>query len=78
MTGLFFLQETFAPVLLERKKQKLIKETGNQKYHTEWDIPDRSIATTLRISLTRPFKLLGMYPSAGLFSYMANLLKALK
>ncbi|KAG4030662.1 hypothetical protein MFRU_011g01200 [Monilinia fructicola] len=59
MTGLFFLQETFAPVLLERKKQKLIKETGNQKYHTEWDIPDRSIATTLRISLTRPFKLLG-------------------
>ncbi|RAL65662.1 hypothetical protein DID88_005333 [Monilinia fructigena] len=57
--GLFFLQETFTPVLLERKKQKLIKETGNQEYHTEWDVPDRSIATTLRISLTRPFKLLG-------------------
>ncbi|QSZ30230.1 hypothetical protein DSL72_004752 [Monilinia vaccinii-corymbosi] len=57
--GLFFLQETFAPVLLGRKKQKLIQETGNQEYHTEWDVPNRSLATKLRISLTRPFKLLG-------------------
>lgn len=58
--GLFFLQETFPPVLLERKKNKLLKETGNQDLHTEWDVPDRSLAKTLTISLTRPFKLLGM------------------
>jgi len=59
ITGLFFLQETFAPVLLGRKKKKLIKETGNESLHTEWDVPDRTIGKTLRISLTRPFKLLG-------------------
>lgn len=57
--GLFFLQETFAPVLLSRKKKQLIKETGNESLHTEWDVPHRTIGTTLRISLTRPFKLLG-------------------
>ncbi|EDN92764.1 hypothetical protein SS1G_08628 [Sclerotinia sclerotiorum 1980 UF-70] len=57
--GLFFLQETFAPVLLGRKKNKLIQETGNQDLHTEWDVPNRTITTTLKISLTRPFKLLG-------------------
>jgi multidrug resistance protein len=59
IVGLFYLQETYPPVLLQRKKNALIKETGNQALHTEFDRPDRTVATTLRISLTRPFKLLG-------------------
>lgn len=59
VAGLFFLQETYAPVLLHRKKMKLIKETGNVTLHTEWDVPDRTVLKTLQISLTRPFKLLG-------------------
>jgi multidrug resistance protein len=41
--GLFFLQETYPPVLLHRKKKKLIKETGNEALHTEFDRPDRTI-----------------------------------
>lgn len=57
--GLFFLQETYAPVLLTRKKKKLIKETGNEALHTEFDNPDRTLGKTLRIALIRPFKLLG-------------------
>jgi multidrug resistance protein len=57
--GLFFLQETYPPVLLHRKKKKLIKETGNEALHTEFDHPDRTVWTTLKISLIRPFKLLG-------------------
>ncbi|KAM0145015.1 hypothetical protein ACHAQE_003740 [Botrytis cinerea] len=57
--GLFYLQETFPPVLLGRKKNKLIKETGNQDLHTEWDVPGRTIFKALSVSLTRPFKLLG-------------------
>lgn len=61
--GLFYLQETFAPVLLGRKKQQLMKETGNQDLHTEWDDPGKTLAKTLQISLTRPFKLLGTYYS---------------
>jgi multidrug resistance protein len=59
LSGLFFLQETYPPVLLHRKKKKLIKESGNEALHTEWDNPDRTIAASLRISLLRPFKLLG-------------------
>jgi multidrug resistance protein len=58
MSGLFFLQETYPPVLLHRKKLKLAKETGNTNLHTEFDTPNRTLATTLRISLIRPFKLL--------------------
>jgi multidrug resistance protein len=59
VSGLFFLQETYPPVLLYRKKKKLIKETGNEALHTEFDRPDRTVMKTLAISLTRPFKLLG-------------------
>jgi len=58
LSGLFFLQETYAPVLLHRKKKTLIKETGNETLHTEYDHPERTVAKTLRISLIRPFKLL--------------------
>lgn len=38
---------------------RLIKETGNEALHTEWDDPNRTLAATLRISLSRPFRLLG-------------------
>lgn len=56
--GLYFLQETYAPVLLHRKKLRLIKETGNADLRTEFDHPDRTLAQTLAIALTRPFRLL--------------------
>ncbi len=59
ISGLFFLQETYTPVVLHRKKLKLIKETGNENLHTEYDHPDRTVLRTLQISLGRPFKLLG-------------------
>ena len=58
-SGLFFLQETYPPVLLHRKKMKLIKETGNEQLHTEWDDPKRTVAQTIKTSLIRPFRLLG-------------------
>ncbi|RDW63548.1 hypothetical protein BP6252_11093 [Coleophoma cylindrospora] len=57
--GVFLLQETYPPVLLDRKKKSLIKETGNLELYTEFDHPNRTIWKTLRISLTRPFILLG-------------------
>jgi multidrug resistance protein len=57
--GLFFLQETYPPILLQRKKNKLVKETGNADLHTEWDDPSRTLIQTLRTALARPFRLLG-------------------
>lgn len=56
--GFFFLQETYAPVLLKRKKMKLIRETGNTDLHTEWDTSYSTIET-IRIAFVRPFRLLG-------------------
>ena len=59
LLGLVFLQETYPPVLLGRKKQRLIKETGNEALRTEYDRPDRTVLKSLRVSLVRPFRLLG-------------------
>jgi len=73
-SGLFFLQETYPPVLLHRKKKKLIKETGNEALHTEWDDPNRTVIATLKISLTRPFRLIATQPIVQVLAlYMAYL-----
>lgn len=60
--GLFFLQETYAPVLLQRRKMRLVRETGNAALRTEYDHPERTLAQTLGIALTRPFRLLATQP----------------
>ena len=57
--GLWLLQETYAPVILHWKRKRLIKETGNLELHTQWDDPNRTLATSLKTALIRPFKLLG-------------------
>ncbi|KAI1814469.1 major facilitator superfamily domain-containing protein [Poronia punctata] len=56
--GLFFLQETYAPVLLVWKRKRLVKETGNADLHTPYDRPDRTVAKTLRVALERPFRMI--------------------
>jgi hypothetical protein len=72
--GVFFLQETYAPKLLAWKRDKLIKETGNTALHTEFDSPDRTLATTLKIAMQRPFILLGTQPILQVLAcYMAYL-----
>jgi multidrug resistance protein len=60
--GFFLLQETYPPVLLDRKKMALIRETGNLELYTEFDHPERTIWKTLQVSLARPFILLGTQP----------------
>lgn len=62
VTGLFLLRETYPPKLLQRKAQKLRKETGNAELRTEFDHPERSLANTMKRSLIRPFRLLGTQP----------------
>ncbi|KAI1356832.1 major facilitator superfamily domain-containing protein [Xylaria sp. FL0043] len=56
--GLFFLKETYTPVLLVWKKKRLIKETGNANLHTPFDNPDRTVGKMLRIALERPFRMI--------------------
>src|SRR5689334_24652088 len=52
--GFFFLQETYAPELLGRKRDRLRKETGNQELHTEFDSPNKTLPNTLKIAMQRP------------------------
>ncbi|KAI0141116.1 MFS general substrate transporter [Hypoxylon sp. NC0597] len=58
--GLFFLRETYAPVLLDRKRVRLVQETGNAFLRTPYDAVGRSnsVWTTLGTAMTRPFRLL--------------------
>ena len=56
--GLLYLQETFAPVLLQRRAAALREKTGNKSYYTEWDSPDRTAIQIIQRALKRPFRFL--------------------
>jgi MFS family permease len=71
--GLFFLQETWAPKLLEIKARKLRKETGNPNLYAELN-KEKSVVAKLRTSLSRPFILLATQPTVQVCAvYMAYL-----
>lgn len=60
VAGLFFLRETFAPVLLTWKRDRLRKETGNNALYTAFDEARAGgVWHTLRIAFSRPFVMLG-------------------
>ncbi|KAB5572470.1 major facilitator superfamily transporter [Coniochaeta sp. 2T2.1] len=56
VAGLFFLRETYAPVLLKRRRRRLVKETGNKGLHTQYD-NDQTVWQKLGTALVRPFRL---------------------
>lgn len=58
-----FLAETYAPKILSVKAKKLRKETGNEKLHTEYEGPDRTLGKTLSKALVRPFLMLFTQPA---------------
>lgn len=58
----FFVPETYHPVLLRRKAIRLRKETGNQEWIAPIEKLDRSIAKTVLWSCIRPFQLLFLEP----------------
>ena len=72
VSGFFFLQETYSPILLSRKATKLRKETGNMNLYTEFDQADHTFGALMRKSLVRPFKLLTTQPIVQVLAlYMA-------
>lgn len=71
--GLIYLQETWAPKLLEQKTKKLRKETGNQDLYAEVS-NTQSPVKKLETSLARPFRLMFTQPIIiALALYMAYL-----
>ncbi|OOF98554.1 hypothetical protein ASPCADRAFT_162116 [Aspergillus carbonarius ITEM 5010] len=64
--GLPFFRETYAPVLLQRRCQRLRKNTQNPNLYTLHDTT--SLPQLLRTSLVRPFKLLATQPVVQVWS----------
>ncbi|CAJ2512305.1 Uu.00g053200.m01.CDS01 [Anthostomella pinea] len=60
--GLVWLRETYAPVLLKWRCQRLARDTGKTGWHTPYDDPDKTVTKTLGIAFTRPFRLLATQP----------------
>ncbi|KAL6153945.1 hypothetical protein ACJBU6_07239 [Exserohilum turcicum] len=58
----FFVPETYHPVLLRRKAIRLRKETGNEEWIAPIEKLDRSITKTVMWSCIRPFQLLFFEP----------------
>jgi hypothetical protein len=58
----FFVPETYHPVLLRQKAMRLRHETGNQEWIAPIEKLDRSIAKTVLWSCIRPFQLLFFEP----------------
>ncbi|KAL4795383.1 major facilitator superfamily domain-containing protein [Aspergillus venezuelensis] len=69
--GLPFFRETYAPVLLQRRCKRL-KSTQNPALYTEHD--SASLPQLLRVSLTRPFKLIGTQPVVQVWSLYCTFL----
>jgi len=73
MFGLFFLQETWAPKLLEIKTRNLRKSTGNNELYAELS-RNETVVQKLKTSLVRPFRLLFTQPTIQVLAlYMAYL-----
>ncbi|KAJ6070370.1 hypothetical protein N7467_011689 [Penicillium canescens] len=58
----FTVPETYAPILLKKRAQKLRKAENDDKYTTEAELDPRPLGEKLRIFLFRPFQLLFLEP----------------
>lgn len=53
----FLVPETYHPVVLKKKAQRLRKETGEQRWRAPMEKTNKSITRTILLSLKRPFQL---------------------
>lgn len=58
----FTLKETYGPRILQKKAQKLRKETGNDQLRTEFELKDLRLISIMRTSLFRVILLLTTQP----------------
>ncbi|KAL6409198.1 mitogen-activated protein kinase kinase kinase [Ilyonectria robusta] len=73
VAGLLWLRETYAPIILWRKRERLVKETGNPKLHTGRD-STKSLVSTIGDALVRPARMLATQPIVQVIAlYMAYL-----
>ncbi|PWY83416.1 MFS multidrug transporter [Aspergillus heteromorphus CBS 117.55] len=72
LAGLFFLRETYAPVILKKRARRLRAETQDPAYQTEFERQNKTFGEVMRGALIRPFRLLATQPIVQcLAAYMA-------
>lgn len=54
---LLLMPETYAPLLLRWKAEHLRRLTGDERYRSELEVVEATLATRLQISMTRPFRM---------------------
>lgn len=70
--GLCLLRETYPPRLLQNRARRLRKETGDEKYVTQYELTEEPMAKKLKDCWIRPIKMLGTQPLVqGLAIFMA-------
>ncbi|KAL4778981.1 major facilitator superfamily domain-containing protein [Aspergillus varians] len=72
-----FVPETYHPVLLRRKAEKLRKQTGDERWQAPIEKMDRSIARTVLQSLYRPILLLTLEPMCSNLCIFSAILLAI-
>ncbi|KAI9734971.1 MAG: hypothetical protein M1834_002053 [Cirrosporium novae-zelandiae] len=73
VAGFIWLHETHALTLLKWKRERLVKETGNDKLHTDAD-STKGLLRTLGGALVRPSRMLATQPIVQIIAlYMAYL-----
>lgn len=60
--GLIFYQESYAPVLLKWKAQRLRKESGNENLHTVFELSEEPFEHQILDAISRPIKMLFTNP----------------
>lgn len=75
LSSLRLFRESYAPVLLRRRAQKLRAETGDTRYHAEIEMREsgRSAAWKISRSLSRPIRLLAFHPIIQIEAMLAGL-----
>ncbi|EER42519.1 polyamine transporter 4 [Histoplasma capsulatum H143] len=66
----FFMPETYAPVLLQRRARALRKSTGNGNIVAPFDIQKRGLRVILTVTLTRPLRIYGMNTGVSGLMYL--------
>lgn len=67
-SGLVFLEETYPPLLLRRKKARLEQDMGKHIYYTDFDHLDGDRLEVLKSNIVRPVKLLATQPIVQMIS----------
>ncbi|KAH8898268.1 MFS general substrate transporter [Thozetella sp. PMI_491] len=68
LPSFFFMNETYGPVVLDRKVARLRKETGNAELYSKLDVGRPSAVDKFKLAIMRPLKLLAFTPLVTLLA----------